>query len=240
LSRGVTGRVRIAQFNDAGTLRAALEPGDVALVLTEPAMTNTITALIQGVKSTTPMVLLCGDTALEDRDSIQSVSQRDFVVAAGAGFEQLRSPATVAQDVATVLNKAIFEEEYDDMIIVRDIEFYSLCEHHLVPFFGKCHVGYLPDGRIVGLSKIARLVEMFSRRLQVQERLTHEIAHALEEAIQPRGVAVVMQARHLCMMMRGVEKQGSQMVTSAVLGAFRERDRTREEFMALLRTDARG
>ena len=144
------------------------------------------------------------------------------------------------QDVATVLNKAIFEEDYDDMIIVRDIEFYSLCEHHLVPFFGKCHVGYLPDGKIVGLSKIARLVELFSRRLQVQERLTHEIAHALEEAIQPRGVAVVMQARHLCMMMRGVEKQGSQMVTSAVLGAFRERDRTREEFMSLLRTDARG
>jgi GTP cyclohydrolase IA len=143
------------------------------------------------------------------------------------------------QDVATVLNKAIFEEEYDDMVIVKDIEFYSLCEHHLVPFFGKCHVGYLPGGKIVGLSKIARLVEMFSRRLQVQERLTHEIAHALEEAIQPRGVAVVMQARHLCMMMRGVEKQGSQMVTSAVLGAFRERDRTREEFMSLLRTDAR-
>jgi GTP cyclohydrolase IA len=144
------------------------------------------------------------------------------------------------QDVATVLNKAIFEEDYDDMVIVKDIEFYSLCEHHLVPFFGRCHVGYLPAGKIVGLSKIARLVEMFSRRLQVQERLTHEIAHALEEAIQPRGVAVVMQARHLCMMMRGVEKQGSQMVTSAVLGAFRERDRTREEFMSLLRTDARG
>jgi GTP cyclohydrolase I len=141
------------------------------------------------------------------------------------------------QDVKTVLNNAIFMEEYDDMVIVKDIEFYSLCEHHLVPFFGKCHVGYLPNGKIVGLSKIARLVEMFSRRLQVQERLTHEIAHALEEAIQPKGVAVVMQARHLCMMMRGVEKQSSQMVTSAVLGAFRERDRTREEFMSLLRTD---
>jgi GTP cyclohydrolase IA len=144
------------------------------------------------------------------------------------------------QDVATVLNKAIFFEDYDDMVIVKDIEFYSLCEHHLVPFFGQCHVGYLPAGKIVGISKIARLVEMFSRRLQVQERLTHEIAHALDEAIQPRGVAVVMQAQHLCMMMRGVEKQGSQMVTSAVLGAFRERDRTREEFMALLRTDGRG
>jgi GTP cyclohydrolase IA len=141
------------------------------------------------------------------------------------------------QNVETVLNHAVFEEEYDDMVIVRDIEFYSLCEHHLVPFFGRCHVGYLPGGKIIGLSKIARLVEMFSRRLQVQERLTHEIAHALEEAIRPRGVAVVMQARHLCMMMRGVEKQGSQMVTSAVLGAFRERDRTREEFMSLLRAE---
>jgi GTP cyclohydrolase IA len=139
------------------------------------------------------------------------------------------------QDVPPVLNNAIFQERYDDMVIVRDIEFYSLCEHHLVPFFGRCHVGYLPGGKIVGLSKIARLVEMFSRRLQVQERLTHEIAHALEEAIQPRGVAVVMQARHLCMMMRGVEKQNSQMVTSSVLGAFRERQRTRDEFMALLR-----
>jgi GTP cyclohydrolase IA len=142
-----------------------------------------------------------------------------------------------SQDVRTVLNNAIFQETYDDMVIVRDIEFYSLCEHHLVPFFGKCHVGYLPGGRIVGLSKIARLVEMFSRRLQVQERLTHEIAHALEEAIQPRGVAVVMQARHLCMMMRGVEKQNSQMVTSAVLGAFRERGGTRDEFMSLLRAE---
>jgi GTP cyclohydrolase IA len=141
------------------------------------------------------------------------------------------------QDVRTVLNNAVFNEPYDDMVIVRDIEFYSLCEHHLVPFFGKCHVGYLPDGKIIGLSKIARLVEMFSRRLQVQERLTHEIAHALEEAIRPKGIAVVMQARHLCMMMRGVEKQNSQMVTSAVLGAFRDRDRTRDEFMALLRAE---
>jgi GTP cyclohydrolase IA len=140
-----------------------------------------------------------------------------------------------SQDVRTVLNNAIFQETYDDMVIVRDIEFYSLCEHHLVPFFGKCHVGYLPGGRILGLSKIARLVEMFSRRLQVQERLTHEIAHALEEAIQPRGVAVVMEARHLCMMIRGVEKQTSKMVTSAVLGAFREDRRTRDEFIELLR-----
>jgi GTP cyclohydrolase IA len=143
------------------------------------------------------------------------------------------------QDVETVLNGAIFEEEIDDMIIVKDVEFYSLCEHHLLPFYGRCHVGYLPNGKIVGLSKIARLVDMFARRLQVQERLTHQIAHALQEAIQPRGVAVVMEARHLCMMARGVEKQSSSMVTSAVLGAFRNDRGPRAEFMQLVRGESR-
>jgi len=138
------------------------------------------------------------------------------------------------QDVEAVLNSAIFSEEYEDMVIVRDIEMYSLCEHHLVPFFGHASVGYLPQGKILGLSKIARLVEMFSRRLQVQERLTHEIAHAIQEAIQPRGVAVVVEARHLCMMSRGVEKQQSSMITSCVLGAFRQDRATRQEFMDLL------
>ena len=139
------------------------------------------------------------------------------------------------QDVSTVLNRAIFTEEYDDMVIVRNIEMYSLCEHHLVPFFGSVHIGYLPQGKILGLSKMARLVEMFSRRLQVQERLTHEIAHALNDAIEPRGVAVVIEARHLCMMSRGVEKQQSSMVTSCVLGAFREDRATRQEFLELVR-----
>jgi GTP cyclohydrolase I len=143
------------------------------------------------------------------------------------------------EDVATILNGAIFEEEIDDMIIVKDVEFYSLCEHHLLPFYGRCHVGYLPNGKIVGLSKIARLVDMFARRLQVQERLTHQIAHALEEAIQPRGVAVVMEAHHLCMMARGVEKQSSSMVTSAVLGAFRNDRGPRAEFMQLVRGESR-
>lgn len=138
------------------------------------------------------------------------------------------------QDLKDVINGAVFEEPYDDMVIVKDIEFYSLCEHHMLPFFGRCHVGYLPNGRIIGVSKIARLVEMFSRRLQVQERLTHQIAHALQDAIDPLGVGVVMEAQHLCMMMRGVEKQNSKMVTSAVLGSFRSDPRTREEFMRLL------
>jgi GTP cyclohydrolase I len=138
------------------------------------------------------------------------------------------------QDVAAVLNRAVFTEEFDDMVIVRDIEMYSLCEHHLVPFFGSVHVGYLPGGKLLGLSKIARLVDLYSRRLQVQERLTHEIAHAIQEAIDPRGVAVVVRAQHLCMMSRGVEKQQSSMVTSCVLGEFRENSATRKEFMDLL------
>jgi GTP cyclohydrolase IA len=143
------------------------------------------------------------------------------------------------QNADAVLNEAVFQEEYDDMVIVRNIEMYSLCEHHLVPFFGHVDVGYIPDGKILGLSKVARLVEMFSRRLQVQERLTHEIAHAIQDAIAPRGVAVVIEARHLCMMSRGVEKQQSSMVTSCVLGAFREDRGTRQEFMELLKRNGK-
>ena len=140
------------------------------------------------------------------------------------------------KDVHEILNDALFVEEYDEMVIVKDIDFSSMCEHHLLPFVGKCHVAYLPDRRIVGLSKIPRLVEMFSRRLQVQERLTTQIATTLNEALQPRGVAVVMEAIHLCMLMRGVEKQNSQAITSAMLGTFRERPETRAEFMELIKS----
>ncbi|MBV9850888.1 MAG: GTP cyclohydrolase I FolE [Armatimonadetes bacterium] len=139
------------------------------------------------------------------------------------------------QDVDALLNGAIFNEEYDDMVVVRDIELYSLCEHHLLPFFGKAHIAYIPNGRIVGLSKIPRLVDMYARRLQVQERLTTEIAEAIEEALQPRGVGVVIEAAHMCMRMRGVEKQDSSMVTSHVMGAFRTDRATRQEFMALVK-----
>lgn len=139
------------------------------------------------------------------------------------------------QDIQTLLNGAIFEEEYDDMVVVKDIEFYSLCEHHALPFFGKAHVGYIPNGRIVGLSKIPRIVDMFSRRLQVQERLTTEIAEAIEEALKPRGVAVVMEGAHMCMMMRGVQKQDSTTITSHVMGTFRTDRATRQEFMALVK-----
>jgi len=135
-----------------------------------------------------------------------------------------------------ILNDALFVEDYDEMVVVKDIDMTSLCEHHLLPFVGKCHVAYLPDRKIVGLSKIPRLVEMFSRRLQVQERLTTQIASTLNEALQPRGVAVVMEALHMCMLMRGVEKQNSKAVTSAMLGAFRERPETRAEFMELIKS----
>jgi GTP cyclohydrolase IA len=127
------------------------------------------------------------------------------------------------------------EERYSEMVLVRDIELYSLCEHHLLPFFGKAHVAYIPDGRIIGLSKLPRLVEVFSRRLQTQERLTVQVAEALDQALKPRGVAVIIEAAHLCMMMRGVEKQNSQTVTSSMLGSFSSDPRTRAEFMNLLR-----
>ncbi len=140
-----------------------------------------------------------------------------------------------AQDVKEVLNGAVFTQAYDEMVLVKDIELYSLCEHHLLPFFGKCHVAYIPNGKIVGLSKIPRLVEVFARRLQVQERLTCQIADALMEVLQPQGVAVVVEAVHLCMMMRGVEKQQSRAVTSAMLGAFRDNPATRNELMQLIR-----
>ena len=140
------------------------------------------------------------------------------------------------KDPKDVVNGAMFVENYDEMVVVKDIDFASLCEHHLLPFIGKCHVAYMPKKKILGLSKIPRLVEMFSRRLQVQERLTTQIASTLNEALQPRGVAVVMEAIHLCMVMRGVEKQNSKAVTSAMLGAFRDRPETRAEFMELIKS----
>ena len=140
------------------------------------------------------------------------------------------------KDVHDILNDALFVEEYDEMVVVKDIDVFSLCEHHLLPFMGKCHVAYMPHKKIVGLSKIPRLVDMFGRRLQVQERLTTQIATTLNEALQPRGVAVVIEAMHMCMMMRGVEKQNSKAVTSAMLGAFRDRPETRAEFMELIKS----
>ena len=139
------------------------------------------------------------------------------------------------QDVDEALNGALFETDYDEMVIVRDIDFFSLCEHHLLPFYGKCHVAYIPNKRIVGLSKIPRVVEIFSRRLQVQERLTCQIAEALQAKLKPKGVAVVMQGSHLCMMMRGVEKQNTFAVTSSMQGRFRTDEKSRSEFLDLIK-----
>jgi GTP cyclohydrolase I len=140
-----------------------------------------------------------------------------------------------AQDPEALLNRALFTVEYDEMVIIKEIDVFSLCEHHLLPFFGKAHVAYLPKGKVVGLSKIPRLVDMFARRLQVQERLTVQVAEAIRDAVQPRGVGVVIEAMHFCMIMRGVEKQNSVAVTSCMLGSFREQLQTREEFLSLIR-----
>jgi GTP cyclohydrolase IA len=140
------------------------------------------------------------------------------------------------QNAENLLNGATFTVAYDEMVVVKDIEFFSLCEHHLLPFFGKCHVAYLPNKRVIGLSKVARLVNMFARRLQIQERLTSQIAEAIQDKISPEGVGVIIEARHLCMQMRGVEKQHGQAVTSSMLGGFRHNKQTRDEFLALIRT----
>ncbi len=139
------------------------------------------------------------------------------------------------QTVEETLHNALFDVDYDEMVIVKDIEFFSQCEHHLLPFFGKAHIAYVPQGKVIGLSKMARLVDVFARRLQVQERLTREVAESIDEAIHPQGVAVILEAQHLCMMMRGVEKQHSATVTSAMLGVFKTQLQTRNEFLSLVR-----
>ena len=144
------------------------------------------------------------------------------------------------EDPDKVLNGALFKVDYDEMVIVKDIEMFSLCEHHMLPFFGKVHVAYIPNGKVIGLSKIARLVDVFARRLQVQERLTVQIAGAIQAAIQPQGVGVVIEARHLCVMMRGVEKQHSSAVTSHMVGSFRDSEKTRKEFLSLIHNCKNG
>ena len=138
------------------------------------------------------------------------------------------------QDLDKIINNAVFNEDATDMVVVRDVEFFSLCEHHLIPFFGRAHVAYLPNGKVIGLSKIPRIIDMFSRRLQVQERLTRQIAETVKEILDPIGVAVIMEGQHMCMQMRGVEKQNSLTTTSSILGKFRESDRTRAEFLSII------
>ncbi|MEX2262332.1 MAG: GTP cyclohydrolase I FolE [Bryobacteraceae bacterium] len=176
-------------------------------------------------------------------DNIREILEQLVDDPASEGLE--RTPERVAKSLAfltsgygadpkSVVNGALYPVKYDEMVIVKDIEFFSLCEHHLLPFFGKMHVAYLPKDRVIGLSKIPRIVDVFARRLQIQERLTQEVAHSIQELIQPAGVGVVCEARHFCMMMRGVEKQHSGAITSTMLGAFRNRKETRDEFLALV------
>ncbi len=144
-----------------------------------------------------------------------------------------------SENVEDILKGALFDVQYDEMVIIRNIEVYSLCEHHLLPFFGKCHVGYLPSNKVIGLSKVIRLVELFARRLQVQERLTQQIAHTIQEQANPQGVGVIIEAQHLCMMMRGVQKQDVKVTTSTLLGKFRQDQRSRMEFLNLVRINSR-
>jgi GTP cyclohydrolase IA len=179
---------------------------------------------------------------------------REMVVRLGEDPEReglLRTPARVRkafeflargynEDPEALLKNALFTVTYDEMVIVKDVEMFSLCEHHMLPFFGKVHVAYIPNGKVIGLSKIPRLIEIFSRRLQIQERLTTQIAETIQKVIQPQGVGVVIEARHLCMMMRGVEKQHSAAVTSSMLGCFREEQETRTEFLSLIRQRSNG
>jgi len=181
-------------------------------------------------------------------DTLESVFQ-DLLVAIGEDSERegiLKTPRRAAEawrhltrgyeeDIRKVINGAVFEEKYSEMVIVKNIDFFSMCEHHLLPFYGRAHIAYIPNGKIIGLSKLPRIVELFSRRLQVQERLTQQIADTIQEVLEPDGVAVVMEARHLCMIMRGVEKQNSVATTSSMLGVFRESDRTRSEFLSLIK-----
>ncbi|MCX8057064.1 MAG: GTP cyclohydrolase I FolE [Ignavibacteria bacterium] len=184
-----------------------------------------------------------------NKEKIQTLV-RELLVEIGENPDReglIRTPERVAkayefltrgyqQDVDEIMNKAIFTEKYDEMVIVKDIDFYSMCEHHMLPFFGKAHVAYIPNGKIIGLSKIPRLVDIFARRLQVQERLTQQIADTLNEYLKPDGVGVVIEAMHMCMMMRGVEKQNSIATTSAMHGSFKEDERTRAEFLTLIKS----
>ena len=202
-------------MSSSSALSALLDDLELGTPPAEPTMEGAVTTLLHAI----------GEDPL--REGLLKTPER---VAKSLAF--LTSGAS--KTMADVLNGAVFTEEYDQMVLVKEIEFYSLCEHHMLPFFGRAHVAYIPDGRIVGLSKIPRIVEVFARRLQVQERLTDQIADALQGTLEPQGVGVVIEAYHLCMMMRGVEKQNSKTITSALRGTFRNDGMTRDEFLRLV------
>jgi GTP cyclohydrolase I len=193
-------------------------PTTSSLQLGDVEVTQTYASLVRD------QLTLLGEDA--DREGLLKTPER---VARAMGF--LTQGYTMSLDA--IVGEALFEEDHENMVMVRDIELYSLCEHHLLPFFGKAHIAYIPNGRIVGLSKLPRIVDMFARRLQVQERLTEQVATAIEEVLAPHGVGVVIEANHMCMMMRGVEKQNSRTITSALRGAFRDDGKTRDEFLRL-------
>lgn len=190
-------------------------------LIQEPQVTETIADLIRR------MIALLGEDPSREGLSRTPERYEKAIRFLTSGYRQ---------DPNKILNGATFKVCYDEMVVVKDIEVFSLCEHHLLPFFGRCHVAYIPNKRVIGLSKIARLVNMFARRLQIQERLTSQIAKAIQENISPEGVGVIIEARHLCMVMRGVEKQNSSAVTSAMLGGFRDNKQTRDEFLSLIRS----
>jgi GTP cyclohydrolase I len=194
------------------------------ILLTEPKIETSKESIADLVRK---MIVLLGEDP--DREGLRKTPER---------FEKALKFLTSGyhQNLDSVLNGATFSVHYDEMVVVKDIEFFSLCEHHLLPFFGKAHVAYLPSKRVLGLSKIARLVNMYARRLQIQERMTSQIAEAISEKISPEGVGVIIEARHLCMQMRGVEKQHGQAVTSAMLGSFRHNKQTRDEFLSLVKS----
>ncbi len=194
------------------------------ILLTEPKIETPRETIAELVRK---MIVLLGEDP--EREGLRKTPER---------FEKALKFLTSGyhQNLDNVLNGATFSVHYDEMVVVKDIEFFSLCEHHLLPFFGKAHVAYLPSKRVLGLSKIARLVNMYARRLQIQERMTSQIAEAISEKISPEGVGVIIEARHLCMQMRGVEKQHGQAVTSAMLGSFRHNKQTRDEFLSLVRS----
>ena len=200
-------------------------------------------ATVKVMKSTSPEPYEQGRIAELMREVLQNLGEdpsRDGLLNTPMRAEKALKFLTsgYTQDVQTIVNGALFDVGYDEMVIVKDIEFFSLCEHHLLPFYGKAHVAYLPSEKVIGLSKIPRIVDMFARRLQVQERLTQQVAETIQDVLKPKGVGVICEARHFCMMMRGVEKQHSGTVTSSMLGAFRRNKESRDEFLALVRQDS--